>query len=182
MKRTTNYQPITSYQILTGLIAKYMFEHTLKNKIQDKGQLGVVEGVPGTVYQLIIDRCILEEIKHYHRNFVVAFYDQKKVYDKVHNDWMLHVYQWIGIPKEEIELIYQLMIKWKTRLEIWNKGEKITCRWIEILCQFLQGGSYSTVGFCIPEILVCKLLQQSKGWGNLEREMLAGHIAFPCMI
>lgn len=159
-----NYQPITSYQILTGLIVKYMFEHTLKNKIQDKGQLGVVEGVPGTVYQLIIDRCILEEIKHYYRNLVVAFYDQKKVYDKVHNDWMLHVYQWIGIPKEEIELIYQLMIKWKIRLKIWNKGEKITCRSIEILCQFLQGRSYSPVGFCVPEILVCKLPQQSKGY------------------
>jgi hypothetical protein len=50
------------------------------------------------------------------------------------------------------------------RLEVWNEGEKKTSRWIEILCGFLQGDSYSPVGFCITEIPVCKLLQQSKGY------------------
>ena len=56
------------------------------------------------------------------------------------------------------------MSKWKTRLEIWNEGEKVTSRWIEIQFGFLQGDSYSPVGFCITEIPVCKLLQQSKGY------------------
>ena len=37
-------------------------------------------------------------------------------------------------------------------------------RWIDISCGFLQGDSYSPVGFCISEIPVCKLLQQSKGY------------------
>ena len=37
-------------------------------------------------------------------------------------------------------------------------------RWIDIMCGFLQGDSYSPVGFCISEIPVCKLLQQSKGY------------------
>ena len=77
---------------------------------------------------------------------------------------MLRVYEWIGIPKDVIELIYQLMSKWKTRLEIWHKGEKVTSRWIEILCGFLLGDSYSHVGFSISEILVFKLLQESKGY------------------
>ena len=36
--------------------------------------------------------------------------------------------------------------------------------WIDIMCGFLQGDSYSPVGFCISEIPVCKLLQQSKGY------------------
>ena len=53
---------------------------------------------------------------------------------------------------------------WKTRLEIWSKREKITSRWINILCGFLQGDSYSSVGFCISEIPVCQLLQQSIGY------------------
>ena len=55
-----DYRPITrlntSYKKLTGLIAKYMSEHTLENKIWDERQLGVVEGVLGTVDQLTIDR------------------------------------------------------------------------------------------------------------------------------
>ena len=37
-------------------------------------------------------------------------------------------------------------------------------RWIDIMCGFLQGDSYSPVCFCISEIPVCKLLQQSKGY------------------
>ena len=37
-------------------------------------------------------------------------------------------------------------------------------RWIDIMCGFLQGGSYSPVGFCISEIPVCKPLQESKGY------------------
>ena len=60
-------------------------------------------------------------------------------------------------------MIYQLMSKRKTRLEIWNEREKVTSIWIEILCGFLQGDSYPPVGFCISEIPVCKLLQQDKG-------------------
>ena len=82
-----NYRPITClntwYKILTGLFVEYMREHTLVSKIWDEGQLGVVEGVLGTVDQLIIDRCIMEEVKQYHRNLAIAFYDYKKTYDKV---------------------------------------------------------------------------------------------------
>ena len=56
------------------------------------------------------------------------------------------------------------MEKWKTRLEIWSRGEKLTSRWIDISCGFLQEDSYSPAGFCISEIPVCLLLQQSKGY------------------
>ena len=64
------YRPITclniSYKIMTGLIGKYMREHALENNISNEGQLGAVEGVLGTVDQLIIDNCIMEEVKTYH--------------------------------------------------------------------------------------------------------------------
>ena len=63
----------------------------------------------GTVNQLVIDRCIMEEVKQYHRNLAIAFYDYKKVYDKVHHEWMLRLYKWIGIPDEVLKLISNLM-------------------------------------------------------------------------
>ena len=149
---------------MTGVVAKYMREHMIENEIWDEGQLGAVESVLGTVDQLIIDRCIMDEVKQYHRNLAVAFYDYKKAYDKIHHDWMLRVYRLIGIPDEVIKLISNIMELWKTRLEIWSKGEKTTRRWINISCGFLQGDSYSPVGFCILEIPVCRLLQQSRGY------------------
>ena len=67
-----NYQPITclnmSYKIMSRVVAKYMREHTIENVIWDEGQLGAVEGVLGTIDQLIIDQCIMKEVKQYHRN------------------------------------------------------------------------------------------------------------------
>ena len=117
-----------------------------------------------TVDQLIFNRCIMEEVKQHHCNLAVEFYDYKKAYNKVHHDWMVRVYEWIGIPRNVIKLIAELMCKWKTRLEVWNGSEKVTSRWIQILCGFLQGDSYSPVGFCITEITVCILLQHSRGY------------------
>ena len=109
----------------------------LVNKIWDKAQLG---GILGTTDRLMIEKCIMEEDRQYHRNLAVAFYDYKND-DKKHHDWMLRVYVWIGIPEEVIQLIYQLMRKWKTILEIWNEREIVTSRWIKILCGFLQRDS-----------------------------------------
>ena len=77
---------------------------------------------------------------------------------------MLRVYKWIGIPDEVIELISNLMELWKTRSELWSKGKKMKSRWINISCGFRQGDSYSPVGFCISEIPVCRLLEQSRGY------------------
>ena len=57
---------------------KYMREHTAVNKIWDEGQLAAVEGVLGTVDQLIINKCIIQEIKQRHHKLAVAFYDYKR--------------------------------------------------------------------------------------------------------
>ena len=101
----------------------------------------------GTVDHLLIDVCIMAEVRSYHRNLAVAYYDHKKAYDKVHHDWMLRVFNWMGIPKNVTALLKALMVKWKTRLEVWNDGQKQVSRWIQIVCGFLQGDSYSPVGF-----------------------------------
>ena len=141
-----------------------MKNHAIENSIWDEGQLGAAEGVLGTVDQLIIDRCIMDEIKTQHRNLALAIYDYKKAYDKVHHDWMLRVYSWMGLPANVISLLRQVMRYWNTRFEIWNEGGKKVSRWINIRCGFLQGDSYSPVGFCLSEVPLCKLLQEKKGY------------------
>ena len=37
-------------------------------------------------------------------------------------------------------------------------------RWIRIACGFLEGDSYSPIGFCLSEVLVCLLLNESRGY------------------
>ena len=83
----------------------------MENDIWDEGQLGAVVRALGTVDQLIIDRSVKEEVKTYHPNLAVAFYDYKKTYDKVHHDWMLRVYKWSGIPDNVMTLLCSQMTK-----------------------------------------------------------------------
>ena len=47
----------------------------------------------GTDNQLIIERSMIEEIKTYHQQLAVVFYDYKKVYDIVHHAWIFQVYK-----------------------------------------------------------------------------------------
>ena len=49
-----------------------------------------------------------------------------------------------------------------TRLFTKMQAEKMIRRWINIACGFLQRNSYSPVAFCISEIPVCSVLQQSR--------------------
>ena len=163
-----DYRPITclntSYKIYTGMLAKYMKEHAMRNNVWDEGQLGAIDGVLGTVDQLLIDKCIADEVREHKRNLAVAFYDYTKAYDRVHHDWMLRVYRWIGIPENVIRIISQLMKNWKTRLEVYDGKQRHVSRWISIACGFLQGDSYSPIGFCLSEVPVCLMLNESRGY------------------
>ena len=95
-----------------------MQEHAARNDILDKSQLGTCSRVLGTVDQLIIDRAIMDEVKGQQRNLAVAFYDYQKAYDMVRHDWMIRVYQWMGVPEKWIEVVKELMKRWKTKLEV----------------------------------------------------------------
>ena len=96
----------------------------MENNIWDEGQLGAVVGVLGTVEQLNIDKSIMKEVKTYYQNLAVAFYDYKKAYDKVHHDWMLRVYKWIGMPDNIITLLNSIMRKWKQGWRCGNMKKK----------------------------------------------------------
>ena len=60
----------------------------------------------------------MEEVKTHHRNLAIALYDYQKACEKVHDDWMVQVYEWIGIPTAVISLLRELINKWKTRIEL----------------------------------------------------------------
>ena len=112
----------TSYKIFTGLLDKHMKDHADRNEKCDKSQLGTFSGVLGTVDQLLIDNAIMDEVRENKRNLAVSLYDYRKVYDMVRHDWMIRVFRWMGYSSKLINVLKQLMVEWKTKLEVDRSG------------------------------------------------------------
>ena len=126
LDNVADYRPITClntlYKIFTVLIAEHMKDHAIANNMWDKCQMGTQEGVLGTTDQLLVDNCILEEVKEHRRNLVVSYYDYKKAYDRVYHDWMLMVFRWMGVDEKVYKVIKKLTELWKTKLYIRNES------------------------------------------------------------
>ena len=108
----------------------------------------------------------MDEVRNQKRNLAVAFYDYQKAYDMVRHDWMIRVYQWMGVPEKVVNVIVKLMEGWKTRLEVTEDGKVLTSRKINIRKGFLQGDSYSPVGFCLTEVPISMLIEETNGVYN----------------
>ena len=76
---------------------------------------------------------------------------------------MVRVFTWMGYSSKLINVLKQLMDGWKTKVEVNDSGEITTSRWIRILKGFLQGDSYSPVGFCLTEKPIAMLLNETEG-------------------
>ena len=144
--------------------------HAERNNIWDRSQLETCSGVLGTVDQLIIDNAIMDEVRNQQRNLAVAFYDYQKAYDMVRHDWMIRVYQWMGVPQTVANVIVKLMEGWKTRLEVTEDGKVLTSRKIKIRKGFLQRDSYSPIGFCLTEVPISLLLRRLTGIIKTKRQ------------
>ena len=147
----SEYRPITClntiYKVFTGLIAGYLKDHLMTNEIWDQEQTGAREKVLGTIDQLLIDQCIMEEVREHKRNLAVAYYDYKKAYDFVQHDWLIRVLDWMKVPEQVIKLLSVIIRKWKTKLILFDKGKFIESRWIHFKRGLLQGDSLSPIAF-----------------------------------
>ena len=99
----------------------------------------------------------------------------------VRHDWVMRVYGWMGFPQKVLMLTEALMNRWSTKIEIYDGEKRCTSRLIRFNRGFLQGDSYSAVGFCLSEVPVCIFLADSKvccmGPPN-EREVKKTHSLF----
>ena len=163
-----NYRPVTRlntcYKIFTGMIGNYMNKHAERNNIWDRSQLETFCGVLGTVGQLIIDNVIMDEVRSQQKSLAVAFYDYQKAHDTVRHDWMTRVYQWMGVLEKVVNVTVKLMEGWKTRLEVTEDRKVLKSRKINVRNWFLQGDSCSPVGFCLKEVPISVLIEETDGY------------------
>ena len=153
----------TIYKIFTGLVGDFIKRHVVINGLWDENQLGTREKVLGTVDLLLVDQCIMEEVRYYHRDLSIA-YNYKKAYDFVNHDWINIVFDWMRIDGAVRKVISRMMDGWKTKLNVMLNGESKKSRWIRFNRGFLQGDSFSPVGFCICEIPVLMLIDNLQGY------------------
>ena len=98
----------------------------------------------------------------------------------VRHDWMTRVYQWMGVPEKVVNVIVKLMEGWKTRQEVTEDGKVLTNIKINIRKGFLQGDSYSPVGFCLTEVPISMLIEESDRYtiGRRDKKELNEHKAY----
>ena len=114
----------------------------------------------GTADNLLVDRCMLEEVKEHQRTAAAAYYDYQEAYNTVPHEWQIKVMQWLKFHPNIINIMKQVQSIWKTQLVIKNGNEKITSRWMRFKRGFYQGYNLSLVGFCITEIPLRRKLAQ----------------------
>ena len=168
LTKTEKYRPITClitmYKNFTAIMADIMTEHLKKNNLWDEQQKGTRSNIMGTADNLLVDRCMLEEVKEHQRIAAAAYYDYQKAYDTVPHEWQIEVMQWLKFHPNMINIMKQLQSIWKTQLIIKNGNEKITSRWIRFKRGFYQGDNLSPVEFCITEIPLGRKLAQRPGY------------------
>ena len=114
-----------------------MKEHAIRDYIWYKNQIRTCEGVLGTIDRLLFDNCIVPEVRNHKRNLALAYYDYQKAYNNVNHHCITIVYRWMVFPKRVVQVIEQIMCRWKTRLEVTTEGKKETSRWINTKSEYL---------------------------------------------
>ena len=76
----------------------------------------------------------------------------------------------MGVRKKVVNVIVKLMEGWKTRLEVTEDGKVFKSRKINIRKEFLGGDSYSPVEFCLTEVPISMLIEETDGYTMGERE------------
>ena len=59
---------------------------------------------------------------------------------------------------------------WQTRLEVIEDGKALTSRIVKIKKRFLQEDSYSPVGFCLMEVPILMLIEETDGYTMRQRD------------
>ena len=79
------------YKNFTAIMTDIITEHLKKNNLWDGQQKRTRSNTMGTADNLLVDRCMLEEVKENQRTAAAAYYDYQKVYDTVPHEWQIEV-------------------------------------------------------------------------------------------
>ena len=163
-----NYRPIAClnilYKIYTSCLNTFLQDHCETNNIVTLEQAGGKRGVWGCTEQLLLNKCILNEVKHKKRNLINVWLDYRKAFDSVPHDWMIHSLRLAKVPECIIHAIETLSNQWSTILNLVGENYTITSELIEYLKGIFQGDSLSVLLFILSVNPLSFLLRNLKGY------------------
>ena len=128
-----NYRPIACqnimYKIYTGCINVHLQDHCENNSAITDQQGAGKKGIWGCAEQLLINKMILNEVKHNRRNLCTVWLDCQKAFDSVPHSWMIKALELAKVPTAIIKAIEQH--QWETILHINGTSKDIITETIE---------------------------------------------------
>jgi len=178
-----NYRPIAClnlmYKIYTGCLNSFLQEHCIRNNNITPEQAGGKPEVWGCIEQLLLNKSILNEVKHKKRNLITIWLDYQKAFDSIPHDWMIQSLRLAKIPEGLIAAIEILTKQWATIVQLNGNQSSITSDVIKFSNGIFQGDSMSVLLFILSLNPLSYMLGKVKGYnyGN-DRQKTITHNFF----
>ena len=151
-----NLRPISCLtlmcKLMTGITSDCIYTFLEKNKILPVEQKGCRRKGRGKKDQLLIDKTILEDSKHNHKNLVMAWVDYKKAFDLVPHSWIIESLKLAQVAPNVIDFVERSMRSWNA--ELTSCGQ--TLGTVKVRRGIFQGDSLS------PLLLVLCMVPQQR--------------------
>ena len=167
------YRPITClptvYKLLTGIIADNMYDHLMNNNLVSKEQSGCKRDCYGVKDQLLLNKTVTENAKRNGKNLFMAWIDYKKAFDSVPHSWIIESLKIYKVSPNIIQLIEEMMPKWKTTLNLKSRDKAIKVPDVSIKRGIFQGDSLSPLLFILTIDPLSRILNRMNTGYNLNK-------------
>ena len=152
-KLPKNYRPIALQNIMlklyTSCINQFVQHHCESNNIITTEQAGGKKDVWGCLEQLLINKTVMDEAKHYRRSLVTMWLDYQKAFDSVPHQWLIKALQLAKLPQVIISALEHLITKWSTNVHLQTTETTIISDEIKYNRGIFQGDSLSVILFIL---------------------------------
>ena len=148
-----NYRPITCLNTLYKILTSVIQDRILRviGPVWDSiyEQRGAKKGVQGCKDNLLIDKSVCLDARHYKRDLHTSWLDYAKAFDTSPHDLIIRLLKMLKVHPNIIHAIESIIALWKTKFAIRAEGRTVYTGWVRYRRGVFQGDSLSPLLFCI---------------------------------
>ena len=158
---------------MTGIISDWTHTFLEENEMLPTEQKGCRRKSRGTKDELLIDKTILRDSQHKHKNLAMAWIDYKKAYDMVPYTWIIESLKLAQVAPNVIDFVERSMKSWSTELTACGQ----TLGTVKTKRGIFQGDSLSPLLFALCMIPLTKIVRKAKA-GYMLDNIKVNHLLF----